>query len=54
MNILLLGGSGFIGRHIAARLRQCGHQVQTPTHQALDLRALDERAARACTGKMRW
>ena len=48
MNILLLGGSGFIGRHIAARLRQCGHQVQTPTHQALDLRALDERAARAC------
>ena len=48
MNILLLGGSGFIGRHIAARLRQCGHQVQTPTHRELDLRALDERAARAC------
>ena len=48
MNILLLGGSGFIGRHIAARLRQCGHQVQTPTHRELDLRALDEDAARAC------
>ena len=48
MNILLLGGSGFIGRHLAARLRACGHQVQTPTHKELDLRALDERAARAC------
>lgn len=47
MNILLLGGSGFIGRHLAARLRACGHQVQTPGHRELDLRALDERAARA-------
>ena len=48
MNILLLGGSGFIGRHLAARLRACGHQVQTPTHKEFDLRALDERAARVC------
>lgn len=48
MNILLLGGSGFIGRHLAARLRARGHQLQTPTHKELDLRALDERAARAC------
>ena len=48
MNILLLGGSGFIGRHLAARLRACGHQVQTPTHKELDLRTLDERAAHAC------
>ena len=48
MNILLLGGSGFIGRHLAARLRACGHQLQTPTHKEFDLRALDERAARAC------
>ena len=47
MNILLLGGSGFIGRHLAACLRACGHQVQTPGHRELDLRALDERAARA-------
>jgi len=48
MNILLLGGSGFIGRHLAARLRASGHQLQTPTHKELDLRALDERAARTC------
>lgn len=48
MNILLLGGSGFIGRHLAARLRASGHQLQTPTHKEFDLRALDERAARAC------
>ena len=47
MNILLLGGSGFIGRHLAACLRACGHQVQTPSHRELDLLAPDERAARA-------
>lgn len=27
MNVLLLGASGFIGRHLAARLRREGHQV---------------------------
>lgn len=27
MNILLLGGTGFVGRHLATALRQDGHQV---------------------------
>jgi UDP-glucose 4-epimerase len=36
MRILLTGGSGFIGRHIAARLRSA-HEVLAPTHVELDL-----------------
>ena len=36
MRILLTGGSGFIGRHVAARL-QGAHDVLAPTHAELDL-----------------
>ena len=36
MRILLSGGSGFIGRHLAAGLRGT-HDVQAPTHRELDL-----------------
>ena len=36
MRILLTGGSGFIGRHIAAGLRGT-HEVLAPTHRELDL-----------------
>ncbi|MDO5687518.1 MAG: NAD-dependent epimerase/dehydratase family protein [Neisseria sp.] len=36
MNILLLGGSGFIGARIAAALRANGHQVNTPRSRDID------------------
>ena len=36
MRILLTGGGGFIGRHVAARLR-VGHEVLAPSHAELDL-----------------
>ncbi|MBQ9184072.1 MAG: NAD-dependent epimerase/dehydratase family protein [Neisseriaceae bacterium] len=37
MNIVLLGGSGFVGSHVAEILRNKGHIVTTPTHKELDL-----------------
>jgi len=40
MRILLTGGGGFIGRHIADRLRS-GHEVFAPTHAELDLADAD-------------
>ncbi|MBV7434224.1 NAD-dependent epimerase/dehydratase family protein [Cardiobacteriaceae bacterium TAE3-ERU3] len=36
MNILLLGGSGFIGHAVKARLLADGHQVTAPRHGELD------------------
>ncbi len=36
MNILLLGGSGFIGRRAARHLSEAGHSVRTPAHAELD------------------
>ena len=38
MKILLLGGSGFIGRPLRQRLERDGHQVSAPSHRQLDLR----------------
>jgi nucleoside-diphosphate-sugar epimerase len=37
--VLLLGGSGFLGRHLAARLAAAGVAVESPRSQELDLRA---------------
>ena len=45
MNILLLGGSGFIGRRTARRLREAGHSVRTPAHAELDFLRLSRDAA---------
>ncbi|UOP01903.1 NAD-dependent epimerase/dehydratase family protein [Kingella potus] len=45
MDILLLGGSGFIGRRTARRLREAGHTVRTPAHTELDLLRPDRAAA---------
>jgi len=33
MRVLVLGGTGFIGRHLVARLIQAGHQVYVPTRR---------------------
>lgn len=33
MNICLLGGTGFVGRALAARLTEAGHQVLVPTRR---------------------
>ena len=45
MNILILGGSGFIGSRVAKILRERGHNVTTPSHAELDLMRLDLDAA---------
>lgn len=37
MNIVLLGGSGFVGSRVAEILRNKGHIVTTPTRKELDL-----------------
>jgi uncharacterized protein YbjT (DUF2867 family) len=37
--ILLIGGSGFIGRQLAAKLATAGHQVTLPTRQREQVRA---------------
>ncbi|MBQ9602038.1 MAG: sugar nucleotide-binding protein [Neisseriaceae bacterium] len=37
MNIVLLGGSGFVGSRVAEILRNKGHNVTTPNRQELDL-----------------
>ena len=33
-NILVLGGTGFIGRHICEQLQRAGHRMTVPTRQA--------------------
>ena len=45
MNILILGGSGFIGSRVAKILRERQHNVTTPSHAELDLMRLDLDAA---------
>lgn len=45
MNILILGGSGFIGSRVAKILRERQHNVTTPSHVELDLMRLDLDAA---------
>ncbi len=45
MNVLLLGGSGFVGRHLAAALRERGDAV---TIASLRDPAAAARAAAAC------
>ena len=51
MNILLLGGSGFIGSRLARRLRETGHQVRTPSRRELDL--LNPIRRHAAAGRLR-
>ena len=46
MNILLLGGSGFIGGRVAALLRKHGHNVTTAHHHELNLLNLAENQAK--------
>lgn len=40
MNILILGGSGFVGRHLTRRLTRAGHRVTVATRHAPVARAL--------------
>lgn len=46
MNVLVLGGSGFVGRRVVQGLREQGYQVSTPSHRELDLLNVQEAAAR--------
>jgi NADH dehydrogenase len=39
-NILVLGGTGFIGRHIIARLATAGHRIRVPTRRLARARPL--------------
>jgi uncharacterized protein YbjT (DUF2867 family) len=41
MRILLIGAGGFIGRRLAARLREAGHTVLAPGRATADLRRAD-------------
>ncbi|MES2739428.1 MAG: SDR family oxidoreductase [Pseudomonadota bacterium] len=45
MNILLLGATGFIGRHAAPALRQAGHHVIGTSRPGLDFGAMTTEAA---------
>lgn len=40
LNVCLLGGTGFIGRSIAARLAQAGHRQRVPTRRQANYRDL--------------
>lgn len=42
MNILILGGSGFIGQRLAALLHTRGHQLTTPGREHIDYLAPDK------------
>lgn len=50
MNIILLGGNGFIGRQTAHILRQRGCTVRTPTRAEIDFLNLNEASAKAALG----
>lgn len=58
MNILLLGGSGFIGRHLAARLRACApagiKYKRQATANSTCARWMNAPPAPCCTARMRW
>ncbi|MFT4079280.1 SDR family oxidoreductase [Rhodomicrobium sp.] len=40
--VLLIGGGGFIGRHLAAALAEAGHNVEAPGRAAVDLTVSEE------------
>lgn len=42
MKILVTGGGGFVGRNVAAGLRQMNHEVLAPTHKELDMTDLSK------------
>ena len=46
MNIIIFGGSGFIGSRTAQILKEQGHQVWTPDRRSFDFLHPDETAAR--------
>lgn len=48
MNILVLGGRGFIGRRVVALLQTQGHEVTVPTRREVDFFNLDETRTKAC------
>ncbi len=54
MNVLVFGGSGFIGRRVVRILREHGHQVRTPSHRELDYLKPGEQAARALLQGQDW
>lgn len=38
MNILVLGGTGFVGRHLCEKLCRAGHRITVPTRRAVQAR----------------
>ena len=40
--VLVTGGSGFIGSHVASYLKMLGHNVDAPSRQELNLLDRDE------------
>ncbi|MGN6736620.1 NAD-dependent epimerase/dehydratase family protein [Neisseria sp. P0022.S007] len=46
MNIIIFGGSGFIGKRTVQILKEQGHQVCTPDRRAFDFLHPNETAAR--------
>ena len=44
VRILIIGGGGSVGRHVAAALSAAGYSVEAPARQQLDLTGMDEAA----------
>jgi len=51
MRVLLTGGSGFIGRHVATALRDRGHEIIAPRSAEVDLLAADGPRAVVATAR---
>lgn len=39
-NILVLGGTGFVGRHVCEKLQRAGHRITVPTRRALNAQSV--------------
>ena len=39
-NVLVLGGTGFVGRHVCEKLQRAGWRITVPTRRAINAKAV--------------